>query len=150
MQLLGYFVSSLHFKRSPRRGDLVGPLNAYAVDLTFKHNYAHLSHSSACHFVSYQPSISRAARADGGLIFLSTAFASTPFQRNLLARRWQQQGWRGGVIGELSTRSEVTCQGHSSRRGSAGCRGENALLCEQPVARRKHAAAAVGACTHAP
>lgn len=100
------FVSSRRFKCSLQRGDLAGPLNTYVVDLTFKYNYAHLSHSSACHFVSYQPSIWRAALTDGGLIFHSADSVSTPFQSN-------PRGPAGKAgMRELLTRSEVTRQGH--------------------------------------
>lgn len=42
--------------------------NVYVVNLSLRYNYAHLSHSSLCHCVSYQPSTWRAALTDGGLI----------------------------------------------------------------------------------
>lgn len=44
--------------------------------------------------------------------------------------RWGWGGWKE-VIGELLTRSEVTSQGHSSRRGLIGCHSDNVLLCQR-------------------
>ena len=66
------FESSLHFNRSVQWGDFACPLNTCVVNLPFRNNYAHLSHSSVCHCVSYQPSMWRAALTDGGLVFFSS------------------------------------------------------------------------------
>lgn len=121
------FVSSLQFNCSLRWGALAGPLNTYVVNLTLRYNYTHLSHSSVCCSVSYQPSMWSAALTDGGLILHSRA-AATLFQSNLLcpgSRLGSKSCWHSpSNLSRLPRWPDI----QFGLQSLQGCRSDNALL----------------------
>lgn len=99
---------SLYFNYSPQLGDYAGPLNTYVVSLTLRYNYAHLSYSSLCHCVSYQPSL---ASREKLLLRIRPNFSLNSFHCNTAPLGFAVSVQLAGIR-ELLTQSELTCQGY--------------------------------------
>lgn len=90
-------------------GYVAGPLNSYVVNLIFRYNYAHFSHSSLCRCVSSQLSLWLHMKSCS--YGWGPNFSFNNFHRHNVpvgsALSMQPAGFK-----ELLTRSELTCQGY--------------------------------------